>query len=99
MKRTMTSRLIFLFAAAGVTLHAAAAPVPDKTSLGTALARYLADRGQLCVGKYDWPITVTPQDAGMDWVDPALAKRSMELLATEVMPRVNRAIASSSDAK
>lgn len=33
--------------------------------------------------------------AGMDWVDPALAKRSMELMATEVMPRVNRAIADS----
>jgi alkanesulfonate monooxygenase SsuD/methylene tetrahydromethanopterin reductase-like flavin-dependent oxidoreductase (luciferase family) len=31
--------------------------------------------------------------AGMDWVDPALAKRSMELMATEVMPRVNAAIA------
>jgi alkanesulfonate monooxygenase SsuD/methylene tetrahydromethanopterin reductase-like flavin-dependent oxidoreductase (luciferase family) len=31
--------------------------------------------------------------AGMDWVDPALAKRSMELMATEVMPRVNQAIA------
>jgi hypothetical protein len=30
--------------------------------------------------------------AGMDWVDSALAKRSMELMATEVMPRVNRAI-------
>jgi hypothetical protein len=30
--------------------------------------------------------------AGMDWVDGALAKRSMELMATEVMPRVNRAI-------
>ena len=30
--------------------------------------------------------------AGMDWVDPALARRSMELMATEVMPRVNRAI-------
>jgi alkanesulfonate monooxygenase SsuD/methylene tetrahydromethanopterin reductase-like flavin-dependent oxidoreductase (luciferase family) len=30
--------------------------------------------------------------AGMDWVDPALAKRSMELMATEVMPRVNAAI-------
>jgi alkanesulfonate monooxygenase SsuD/methylene tetrahydromethanopterin reductase-like flavin-dependent oxidoreductase (luciferase family) len=30
--------------------------------------------------------------AGMDWVDPALAKRSMELMATEVMPRVNRAL-------
>jgi alkanesulfonate monooxygenase SsuD/methylene tetrahydromethanopterin reductase-like flavin-dependent oxidoreductase (luciferase family) len=30
--------------------------------------------------------------AGMDWVDPQLAKRSMELMATEVMPRVNAAI-------
>jgi len=30
--------------------------------------------------------------AAMDWVDPALTKRSMELMATEVMPRVNRAI-------
>ena len=28
----------------------------------------------------------------MDWVDPTLAKRSMELMATEVMPRVNKAI-------
>ena len=30
--------------------------------------------------------------AGMDWVDPALTKRSMELMAAEVMPRVNAAI-------
>jgi alkanesulfonate monooxygenase SsuD/methylene tetrahydromethanopterin reductase-like flavin-dependent oxidoreductase (luciferase family) len=30
--------------------------------------------------------------AGMDWVDPALAQRSMELMAMEVMPRVNQAI-------
>jgi len=34
--------------------------------------------------------------AGIDWVDPRLAKRSMELMATEVMPRVNRAIGESS---
>jgi alkanesulfonate monooxygenase SsuD/methylene tetrahydromethanopterin reductase-like flavin-dependent oxidoreductase (luciferase family) len=27
-----------------------------------------------------------------DWMDPALAKRSMELFANEVMPRVNAAI-------
>jgi alkanesulfonate monooxygenase SsuD/methylene tetrahydromethanopterin reductase-like flavin-dependent oxidoreductase (luciferase family) len=33
--------------------------------------------------------------AGMDWVDPALTKRSMELMATQVMPRVNAALASS----
>ena len=30
--------------------------------------------------------------AGMDWVDPALGKRSMELMANEVMPRVNASI-------
>ena len=30
--------------------------------------------------------------AGMDWVDRQLARRSMELMATQVMPRVNRAI-------
>ena len=27
--------------------------------------------------------------AGLDWVDPALARRSMELMAEQVMPRVN----------
>jgi alkanesulfonate monooxygenase SsuD/methylene tetrahydromethanopterin reductase-like flavin-dependent oxidoreductase (luciferase family) len=32
--------------------------------------------------------------AGMDWVDPALAKRSMQLMAEQVMPRVNAAIKS-----
>jgi alkanesulfonate monooxygenase SsuD/methylene tetrahydromethanopterin reductase-like flavin-dependent oxidoreductase (luciferase family) len=30
---------------------------------------------------------------GHDWVEPTLARRSMELIATEVMPRVNRALA------
>jgi alkanesulfonate monooxygenase SsuD/methylene tetrahydromethanopterin reductase-like flavin-dependent oxidoreductase (luciferase family) len=29
---------------------------------------------------------------GHDWVDPVLAKRSMVLMAEEVMPRVNRAL-------
>ncbi|MDB5901350.1 MAG: class flavin-dependent oxidoreductase [Betaproteobacteria bacterium] len=35
--------------------------------------------------------------ANMDWVDPQLAKRSMELMATEVMPRVNASIGASKD--
>src|SRR6185437_4707642 len=35
---------------------------------------------------------------GMDWVDPALAKRSMQLLAEQVMPRVNAAIGKKSAA-
>jgi alkanesulfonate monooxygenase SsuD/methylene tetrahydromethanopterin reductase-like flavin-dependent oxidoreductase (luciferase family) len=33
--------------------------------------------------------------AGMDWLDPALGKRSMQLMAEEVLPRVNAAIAKS----
>jgi hypothetical protein len=32
---------------------------------------------------------------GVDWTDPALSRRSMELLANEVMPRVNSAIGTS----
>jgi alkanesulfonate monooxygenase SsuD/methylene tetrahydromethanopterin reductase-like flavin-dependent oxidoreductase (luciferase family) len=29
--------------------------------------------------------------AGLDWVDPTLARRSMELMAEQVMPRINAA--------
>ena len=32
--------------------------------------------------------------AGHDWVDEPLARRSMELMAEEVMPRVNKALGS-----
>jgi alkanesulfonate monooxygenase SsuD/methylene tetrahydromethanopterin reductase-like flavin-dependent oxidoreductase (luciferase family) len=36
--------------------------------------------------------------AGLDWVDPALAKRSMQLMAEEVMPRVNAALGKTASA-
>lgn len=36
--------------------------------------------------------------AGKDWTDPKLARRSMELMATEVMPRVNKAIGARAEA-
>src|SRR5882757_9839056 len=36
--------------------------------------------------------------AGMDWVDPALGKRSMQLMAEQVMPRVNEAIGKTASA-
>ena len=32
--------------------------------------------------------------AGLDWVDPGLARRSMELMAQKVMPDVNAALGS-----
>jgi alkanesulfonate monooxygenase SsuD/methylene tetrahydromethanopterin reductase-like flavin-dependent oxidoreductase (luciferase family) len=50
-----------------------------------ALREQIGDFGELVYG-------------GMDWVDPALAKRSMQLLAEEVMPRVNAAIGKKSAA-
>ncbi len=31
--------------------------------------------------------------AGLDWADPKLARRSMELMATDVVPQVNKALA------
>ena len=37
--------------------------------------------------------------AGMDWVDPQLARRSMQLIAEQVMPRVNAAIGKSEAAE
>ena len=37
--------------------------------------------------------------AGMDWVDETLTKRSLQLMAEEVMPRVNAAIAASKTAE
>lgn len=37
--------------------------------------------------------------AGMDWVDEKLARRSMELMATKVMPRVNAAIGESAESE
>ena len=37
--------------------------------------------------------------AGMDWLDPALAKRSMQLMAEQVMPKVNAAIGKSEAAE
>ncbi|MGZ5093544.1 MAG: hypothetical protein ACXWCY_19100 [Burkholderiales bacterium] len=33
-----------------------------------------------------------PVYANMDWVDPALARRSIELMATQAMPRVDQAL-------
>jgi alkanesulfonate monooxygenase SsuD/methylene tetrahydromethanopterin reductase-like flavin-dependent oxidoreductase (luciferase family) len=50
-----------------------------------ALREQIGDFGELVYG-------------GMDWVSPELARRSMQLLAEEVMPRVNAAIGSAAAA-
>jgi len=57
--------LLFLLAVASLDAATAGAtpPAVDQAGVATALTRYLADNGKLCTGKYDWPVTVTAQDA------------------------------------
>jgi alkanesulfonate monooxygenase SsuD/methylene tetrahydromethanopterin reductase-like flavin-dependent oxidoreductase (luciferase family) len=65
-----------------LVLHGSVNKVVDQI---LALREEIGDFGELVYG-------------GMDWVDPALARRSMQLLAEEVMPRVNAAIGKTSAA-
>jgi len=65
-----------------LVLHGSVNKVVDQI---LALREEIGDFGELVYG-------------GMDWVDPALARRSMQLLAEEVMPRVNAAIGKKSAA-
>ena len=48
---------------------------PDRANFTTALNDYLAQRGHLCLGKYDWPITVAAGSRDADaWQMPVLEK-------------------------
>jgi len=40
----------------------AGAPAPEQKALHRELVKYLAKQGQLCLGKFDWPIDVSQQD-------------------------------------
>ena len=58
MKRMLI--LIGLVAPAGVTL--ARPVVPSEKTLRPAVQKYLEEKGHFCLGKFDWPITVTEHD-------------------------------------
>jgi hypothetical protein len=47
-------------AAAGVANPAHAASQPDNKALAAGLSKYLVHHGDVCVGKFDWPIDVRP---------------------------------------
>jgi hypothetical protein len=68
--------------ASGTAIHGGVNRVVDQI---LALREEIGDFGELVY-------------AGMDWVEPALNKRSMQLMAEEVMPRVNAAIGKSAAA-
>jgi hypothetical protein len=65
MNRAMTRFLIAAVLAALVALTACGSSrtqAPTRDNFTAALDDYLAQRGHLCVGKYDWPIAVTEAD-------------------------------------
>jgi len=58
--------LALLLTGACGTAFGAAAPgvaAPDNAALASAMRNYLAEHGDFCVGKYDWPIDVSEGDA------------------------------------
>ncbi len=52
--------------AAGATLvtgmACGAAAVPTKKNLAPAVAKFLREKGDFCLGKYTWPISVSEHD-------------------------------------
>jgi hypothetical protein len=57
--RSVTAPLLL---AALTACHHEQAQSPNRDNFTAAVNDYLAQRGHLCVGKYDWPIAVTADD-------------------------------------
>ncbi len=62
MKKTLVL-LAGALAAAHACANGAVPAQPGNKALHAALTRYLAQWGDLCVGKFEWPIDVAPGDA------------------------------------
>lgn len=61
MKRCRTGGLLAVLALLAAC-HNPQAQVPNRANLTAAVNDYLAQRGHLCLAKYEWPITVTAAD-------------------------------------
>ncbi len=58
-----TKTMILGLAFAGISCAAAGQPaVPDRASAAAAVTRYLADHGDFCLGKMDWPVDISAID-------------------------------------
>ncbi|ELX12494.1 hypothetical protein Jab_1c11080 [Janthinobacterium sp. HH01] len=53
--------MMAMLAAFSASAHAA--QQPGHKALAAGLSKYLAQQGDVCVGKFDWPIDVAPGDA------------------------------------
>lgn len=64
MQVKMMSRAVLVsLAAAYAGLSYGAAPTLNAQSLQPAVEKYLQDKGDFCLGKFDWPISVSDADA------------------------------------
>jgi hypothetical protein len=64
---------------------------PTQKSMQTALKKYLAQQGNFCLGKFDWPIDVSEAEFAMKTKDalqmPVLEKLSLVAAGTAEAPR------------
>lgn len=62
LKRRRVAAALAMLAALGACRNPQQAQVPSRANFTAAVDDYLAQRGHLCLAKYDWPITVTAAD-------------------------------------
>ncbi|HUO44344.1 MAG TPA: hypothetical protein VMT94_05455 [Burkholderiales bacterium] len=74
-RQFVSASLMLIVSSAGICANPTG---PDQKTLTAALENYLAQHGDFCLGKYDWPIDVTALDVGARTRDavqmPALEK-------------------------
>jgi hypothetical protein len=75
--------LVTLLAVAAA--HANVPPAPSQKSLKPAVRKYLEEKGNFCLGKFEWPIAVTDEDRRLGTTDalqmPVLEKLGLVVAA------------------
>lgn len=58
------NRIVLILALAAVSARAATPPaaLPDRAAAAALVAKYLADDGDFCLGKMDWPVDISALD-------------------------------------
>jgi hypothetical protein len=83
-----------LSAAALITAAHASAPALSRKAFAPAVGKYLEEKGNFCLGKFDWPISVTDADRRIGTNDalqmPVMEKLGLVVAAAGDDPGVKR---------